>query len=79
MHPAGGQCLKDKDYNAFVRGLTSEELSINRFVDQNKSGYDDLVSSLEEEELYAEHGYYAPYYTEDAEEARIHEKGYKNK
>ena len=66
MHPAGGQCIKDKDYIAFVRGLTSEELSENRFIDQNKSGYDDLVSRLEEEELYAELGYYAPYYTEDA-------------
>ena len=61
-----------------MRGLTAEELSENKYIDQNKSGYEDLRSTLEEEALYAEHGYYATYYKEDADEARIHEKGYKN-
>ena len=31
----------------------------------------------EEEDSYAEHGYYAPYYEEDSEEARTHAEGYK--
>ena len=60
-----------------MRGITSEELSENKYIDQNKSGYEDLVSRLEEEAIYAENGYYDPYYEEDAEEARSHEKGYR--
>ena len=77
VYPAGGQCLKEKEYDSFVRGLTPEELSENRYLDKNKSGYEDLISRQEEEASYAEHGYYAPYYEEDSEEARIHAKGYK--
>jgi len=75
--PAGGQCLKEKEYDAFVRGLTPEELLENKYLDKNKSGYEDLISRQEEEASYAEHGYDAPYYKEDSEEARIHAKGYK--
>ena len=77
VYPAGGQCLKENEYNAFVRGLTPEELSENKYLDKNKSGYEDLISRQEEEDSYAERGYYASYYEEDSEEARIHAKGYK--
>jgi len=77
VYPAGGQCLKENEYNSFVRGLTPEELSENKYQDKNKSGYEDLISRQEEEDSYAEHGYYAPYYEEDSEEARIHAEGYK--
>ena len=60
-----------------MRGLTAEELLENKYLDKNKSGYEDLISRQEEEASYAEHGYDAPYYKEDSEEARIHAKGYK--
>ena len=74
--PAGGVDLTVEEFEAFVRGLTPEDLSRNRFENPNSTGYEELIDQEEEENWYAEHGYDAPHIKEDIAEARKNRKGY---
>ena len=77
VFPAGGKGLTQGEYDAFVRGLTPDDLSENRYEDPNKTGYEDLANALEEESWYADEGYHMPSLREDIEENSEHRKGYK--
>ena len=77
VFPAGGRCLCESEYDAFVRGLTPDDLSQNRYQDPNKTGYEELANDLEEESWYAEEGYHMPSLRENIEEESDHKKGYK--
>ena len=68
VYPAGGECLTQSEYDAFVRQLTPLDLSQNIYVNPNKTGYDELSNSLEEENLYADTGYQMPSDMEDDED-----------
>ena len=78
VYPAGGKGITQAEYDAFVRSLTPEELSQNKYDNPNKSGYEELVDAMEEEKWYSERGYHSPYFREDIQEAREHKKGYKD-